>query len=141
MSGNPPKTRQRRGKGDSSQEDTEPPVVEQDVDADSSVADGPEPVQTSKLDELSIPQLNVKLSGLQAWLDSVPEWPWMPLLVFLIAALTRYWRLFNPPAVVFDESHFGRFTNQYNAGTYFYDIHPPLGKFFLITEDSLVAVY
>ena len=29
---------------------------------------------------------------------------------------------------VFDESHFGRFTNQYTARTYFFDIHPPLGK-------------
>jgi len=30
--------------------------------------------------------------------------------------------------VVFDEYHFGRFNNQYHAGTYFFDIHPPLGE-------------
>jgi hypothetical protein len=30
--------------------------------------------------------------------------------------------------VVFDEYHFGRFNNQYHAGTYFFDIHPPLGQ-------------
>jgi hypothetical protein len=32
------------------------------------------------------------------------------------------------PRPVFDEHHFGRFTNQYLAGTYFFDIHPPLGQ-------------
>lgn len=47
---------------------------------------------------------------------------------FLVAICTRYYRLDKPGGVVFDESHFGRFTNQYNAGTYFFDIHPPLGK-------------
>lgn len=34
--------------------------------------------------------------------------------------------LFIMPAA--DESHFGRFTGQYHAGTYLFDIHPPLGK-------------
>jgi dolichyl-phosphate-mannose--protein O-mannosyl transferase len=32
---------------------------------------------------------------------------------------------------VFDEYHFGRFTNQYTAGTFLFDIHPPLGKLVL----------
>jgi len=35
-----------------------------------------------------------------------------------------------PPVILrlADESHFGRFTGQYHAGTYLFDIHPPLGK-------------
>jgi dolichyl-phosphate-mannose--protein O-mannosyl transferase len=33
-----------------------------------------------------------------------------------------------PDAPVFDESHFGHFTNRYIQGTYFFDIHPPLAK-------------
>lgn len=33
---------------------------------------------------------------------------------------------------MFDEYHFGRFTNQYFAGTYLFDIHPPLGKLVLV---------
>lgn len=29
---------------------------------------------------------------------------------------------------MFDEYHFGRFTNQYNDRQFLFDIHPPLGK-------------
>ena len=45
-----------------------------------------------------------------------------------MALFTRFYRLSQPAGVVFDESHFGRFTNQYTARAYFFDIHPPLGK-------------
>ncbi len=72
--------------------------------------------------------LAAQLNGAVAALDNMPEWPWIPLILTLIAAATRYWRLDKPPAVVFDEHHFGRFTNQYWKGEYFFDIHPPLGK-------------
>jgi dolichyl-phosphate-mannose--protein O-mannosyl transferase len=37
-------------------------------------------------------------------------------------------QLSNPAGVVFDESHFGGFVEEYLRGTYFFDIHPPLGK-------------
>ena len=30
--------------------------------------------------------------------------------------------------MVFDESHFGKFTAHYQRGSYVFDIHPPLGK-------------
>jgi len=72
--------------------------------------------------------LAARLNGAVAALDTVPEWPWIPLTLTVIAAFTRYWRLDRPPAVVFDEHHFGRFTNQYWKGEYFFDIHPPLGE-------------
>lgn len=36
-----------------------------------------------------------------------------------------------PPSRVFDEVHFGSFTNYYLTRTYFHDIHPPLGKLIL----------
>lgn len=36
-----------------------------------------------------------------------------------------------PPSRVFDEVHFGSFTNHYITHTYFHDIHPPLGKLIL----------
>ncbi len=47
------------------------------------------------------------------------------------ALLTRFWQLGKPPEVVFDEVHFGKFINGYLTGNYFFDIHPPLGKFLL----------
>jgi dolichyl-phosphate-mannose--protein O-mannosyl transferase len=80
--------------------------------------------------------LAAQLNGAVAALDSMPEWPWVPLVLTVIAAATRYWRLDRPPAVVFDEHHFGRFTNQYWRGEYFFDIHPPLGKCYLLASSA-----
>jgi dolichyl-phosphate-mannose-protein mannosyltransferase len=52
----------------------------------------------------------------------------IPVILLLICAASRFYRLEQPNGVVFDETHFGRFTNQYHAHTYLFDIHPPLGK-------------
>jgi hypothetical protein len=48
----------------------------------------------------------------------------------LNAAALATWlaQLPNPAGVVFDESHFGGFTENYLNRRYFFDIHPPLGK-------------
>ena len=53
---------------------------------------------------------------------------WIPYLILVISAATRFYRLDQPRGVVFDEGHFGRFTNQYTDGQFLFDIHPPLGK-------------
>jgi dolichyl-phosphate-mannose-protein mannosyltransferase len=34
----------------------------------------------------------------------------------------------HPRPLPHRQTHFGRFTGQYHAGTYLFDIHPPLGK-------------
>ena len=47
--------------------------------------------------------------------------------------LSRFYALNWPRAVVFDEFHFGKFTNGYLTGRYFFDIHPPLGKLLIAT--------
>jgi len=48
---------------------------------------------------------------------------------FLALALgSRLWRIENPRGVVFDESHFNKFSTWYVSGHYFVDIHPPLAK-------------
>ena len=51
-------------------------------------------------------------------------------IVFFTAlgVITRVFRIQFPPSPVFDEIHFGNFTNWYFRGQYFHDIHPPLGK-------------
>ncbi len=54
------------------------------------------------------------------WLERHERW--VPFLLLLITGFTRYYRLDKPTGVVFDEFHFGRFTNQYHAGTYLFDI-------------------
>ncbi len=53
---------------------------------------------------------------------------WLLWLLILAAFLTRFWRLWQPDQVVFDELHFGSFASRYFTGEYFFDIHPPLGK-------------
>jgi dolichyl-phosphate-mannose--protein O-mannosyl transferase len=51
------------------------------------------------------------------------------LLIFLFFGfVSRTFRIQFPPQRVFDECHFGGFTNDYLNHVYFHDIHPPLGK-------------
>lgn len=44
------------------------------------------------------------------------------------AFLTRFYKLPEPPKVVFDETHFGGFAREYYDGEFFVDVHPPLVK-------------
>ena len=52
------------------------------------------------------------------------------LLTFL-AFLTRFWLLNNPTQVVFDEVHFGKFASYYLRRSFYFDVHPPLGRLML----------
>lgn len=42
------------------------------------------------------------------------------------------WQIPEPRGVVFDETHFGGFTDWYFGGKYFFDIHPPLAKIVMV---------
>uniref|UniRef100_A0A1B0DMS8 Protein O-mannosyltransferase 1 n=1 Tax=Phlebotomus papatasi TaxID=29031 RepID=A0A1B0DMS8_PHLPP len=48
--------------------------------------------------------------------------------LFLLAFLTRTFRLSQPRDVVFDELHYGKYVSMYMRNTFFFDQHPPLGK-------------
>ncbi|CAH3194500.1 unnamed protein product, partial [Porites evermanni] len=41
---------------------------------------------------------------------------------------TRMWQLTSPKHVIFDEVHFGQFTNFFMRNQFFFDVNPPLGK-------------
>lgn len=58
---------------------------------------------------------------------------WRPEVIFLIAAaaLTRLWGIFQPQAIVFDETYFKTYAGTYLTGSYYFDPHPPLGKLIL----------
>jgi dolichyl-phosphate-mannose--protein O-mannosyl transferase len=59
-------------------------------------------------------------------------------LLTSIAFAVRFWRIFYPLGVVFDEVYFGNFSNFYTFSEFYYDIHPPLAKIipFLIANLS-----
>ncbi|KAJ6026814.1 uncharacterized protein N7446_004586 [Penicillium canescens] len=60
------------------------------------------------------------------------------VLVTLIAAAVRLFRIYQPTSVVFDEVHFGGFASKYIKGKFFMDVHPPLAKL-LITLAGWLA--
>lgn len=63
---------------------------------------------------------------------SSPRWSRLTRSIFLlftfVAAALRLYKIAEPAQVVFDEVHFGGFASHYLKGTYFFDVHPPLGK-------------
>ncbi|KAM5243839.1 protein O-mannosyl-transferase 2 isoform 2-T2 [Hipposideros larvatus] len=49
-------------------------------------------------------------------------------LVTLLSFATRFHRLDEPQHVCWDETHFGKMGSYYINRTFFFDVHPPLGK-------------
>ncbi|CAL8300074.1 unnamed protein product [Boreogadus saida] len=50
------------------------------------------------------------------------------LLVLGLSFATRFYKLAEPPHICWDETHFGKMGSYYINRTFFFDVHPPLGK-------------
>ncbi|KAM6961295.1 protein O-mannosyl-transferase 2 [Aplochiton taeniatus] len=50
------------------------------------------------------------------------------LLVVALSISTRFYKIMEPPHVCWDETHFGKMGSYYINRTFFFDVHPPLGK-------------
>lgn len=63
-------------------------------------------------------------------------------LVFVAAVsfITRFYELHEPAHVCWDETHFGKMASWYINRTFFFDVHPPLGKM-LIAFSGYITGY
>ncbi|XP_004624952.1 protein O-mannosyl-transferase 2 [Octodon degus] len=60
------------------------------------------------------------------------------VLVTLLSFATRFHRLDQPPHICWDETHFGKMGSYYINRTFFFDVHPPLGKLCAFLGSCLV---
>ncbi|XP_050702839.1 protein O-mannosyl-transferase 2-like isoform X2 [Eriocheir sinensis] len=60
--------------------------------------------------------------------DSAAVWWAVFGVVCALTAATRFYNVGQPEHVVWDETHFGKFGSWYINRTFFFDVHPPLGK-------------
>nr|XP_023684018.1 protein O-mannosyl-transferase 2 isoform X1 [Paramormyrops kingsleyae] len=49
-------------------------------------------------------------------------------LVAVLSLITRFYKILEPPHICWDETHFGKMGSYYINRTFFFDVHPPLGK-------------
>ncbi|XP_014228926.1 protein O-mannosyl-transferase 2 [Trichogramma pretiosum] len=49
-------------------------------------------------------------------------------IILLLTAATRFYKVTEPDHVCWDETHFGKMGSWYINRTFFFDVHPPLGK-------------
>lgn len=62
------------------------------------------------------------------------------LVLTVLSALSHFWRLFQPNAVVFDEVYFKEFAGHYLAHTFYVDVHPPLANLFYAAVARIAGV-
>ncbi|XP_054651535.1 protein O-mannosyl-transferase 2 isoform X2 [Dunckerocampus dactyliophorus] len=60
--------------------------------------------------------------------DEPPSRSGLLLLVAGLSFSTRLYKIKEPPHVCWDETHFGKMGSYYINRTFFFDVHPPLGK-------------
>jgi dolichyl-phosphate-mannose-protein mannosyltransferase len=60
------------------------------------------------------------------------EYFWLTFgILFVLNVLTRFYNVHLPAWVCWDETHFGKMGSWYINQTFFFDVHPPLGKMFI----------
>ncbi|XP_063430399.1 protein O-mannosyl-transferase 2-like [Mytilus trossulus] len=61
------------------------------------------------------------------------------LLFTILSIITRFYNIENPTHVCWDETHFGKMGSWYIKRTFFFDVHPPLGKMLIALSGVLTG--
>jgi len=108
----------------------------------------PQPVRRRKKDDTSIseehgPILEEKKSlkkfKSKSYLHPSNASKIILIIITILSFITRFYKIWEPSEVVFDEVHFGKFASYYLKRTYFFDLHPPLGKLLIALSGYLVG--
>jgi len=67
------------------------------------------------------------------------KWNLALIVITILSFVTRYYKINEPDQVVFDEVHFGKFASYYLRRTYYFDVHPPLGRLIVALIGYLVG--
>ncbi|ORX71974.1 PMT-domain-containing protein [Linderina pennispora] len=62
-----------------------------------------------------------------------------PVVLTILSAMTRFYRIGKSNFVVWDEAHFGKFGAHYVNHTFYHDVHPPLAKMLVGLSEILTG--
>ncbi|KAI8909750.1 Dolichyl-phosphate-mannose-protein mannosyltransferase-domain-containing protein [Gorgonomyces haynaldii] len=80
------------------------------------------------LQEERVPLLDEKIKRKRTYRPLPEGHAWIALVLLGIALWTRLYKIQWSSRVVWDEAHFGKFAGYYIKRTFYFDVHPPLGK-------------
>ncbi|KAI9503800.1 Dolichyl-phosphate-mannose--protein mannosyltransferase 4 [Coemansia spiralis] len=78
-----------------------------------------------------------RASKVSGWVKNSSKYAF--LVVVALSFITRYWLIWDPAQVVFDEVHFGKFASYYLRREYYFDVHPPLAKMLIALGGWLIG--
>ncbi|CAG0918175.1 unnamed protein product [Notodromas monacha] len=82
----------------------------------------------------------IVLIGYFLGMNSCGTWWWIIFAVLIAASLgTRLYKVDEPRHVCWDETHFGKMASWYINRTFFFDVHPPLGKMLIAASGYLTG--
>jgi dolichyl-phosphate-mannose-protein mannosyltransferase len=89
--------------------------------------------------------LFMKSNHFRTWWHTIWQqeqtWYYLGIVLLVIFAFLRAWRLGLPHEVVFDEVYFPLDAQKYLSGQPFFDIHPPLGKWLISIPMAILGYF